>query len=157
MNKTISYSKCNNNGVFPDYGYFRFFDCPNTTELYLDMYSQFMITIDKWTGAGCHTDAEIQAYLKTTQIQVLTFNSYYDVRNKTNPIQKYLGNWFYYQPSVMPKGKIEIDQTDVQFYNGPTISLFETSNSQEETYIPESSFPQRIGVIFLHLSTKYYM
>ena len=57
----------------------------------------------------------------------------------------------------MPKGKIEIDQTDVQFYNGPTISLFETSNSQEETYIPESSFPQRIGVIFLHLSTKYYM
>ena len=57
----------------------------------------------------------------------------------------------------MQKGKIDIDQTDVQIYNGPTISLFETSHFQREAYIPESKFPQRIGVIFLYLSSKYYM
>jgi len=70
--------------------------CPDTDDFvvmgntYSSIQKDFEIKINRWSGSSCKTDAEIDAEMENTNINILMVNSYFDFDDYDEPVKTYL-------------------------------------------------------------------
>ena len=133
--------------------------CPTKFYLFKDFstseHSKLRIYVQRCTGAGCKSDAEIDSYIQNAYVVFGTYNSYYDSSNLQSPIQKFVEDRYGYKLSSNPFVQLEITQTDILYTTGEVQSIYESGETIETEILSTSSDPT-IAVFDFYLSPKYY-
>ena len=133
--------------------------CPTTFYMFKDFstseHSKLRIYVQKCTGAGCKSDAEIDSYIQNAYVNFGTYNSYYDSSNLQSPIQKYFDDKYTYKLSSIPYIQLDITQTDILYTTGEVQSIYE-SGELIETKAYFTSPDPTIAALDFYLSPKYY-
>ena len=92
------------------------------------------LSIQKWepdysinAAGGCESDANIDTYIDTNNVQIFTINSYFDTNDLQSPVKKYLSQEYIYnlRKSVKKNANIYIQKNKSKIY-GKNLKFWET-------------------------------
>jgi hypothetical protein len=111
---------------------------------YSSNYQIIEVTLEKCSGGGCQSDADIETAIDGTSVEVLVVNTYFDFDDYKNPIKEYLDDNFYVDliPSFRKENKVFIRENEAEMQDG---FFHYTPNGKKTKFVSYSKTTETIN------------
>jgi hypothetical protein len=127
----------------------------NSAKTTSEMSKQYLvISVDKCLGSNCRNSSEIDLAIQGGSIQLITIESYHDVKKEDNPIRHYLNNRYSVPISNLfsTEAKLDLVPNIVKFLD-ESVDHYYTTKMVQTGYYDSSS--NTLAMLYIDTSLEY--